>query len=163
MNAYDLDVHLNIHVGESDPLGENAVCGLDYFETSIQNSLYEKVQRTARPRGGKIDFDQPGKLVGDWIVPGNMGTDLMLAFVYDVNDPTQVRISIGGTLATGAGLYGIDGNAPDPATISTASGLIVYYLQEVIHGGYNQNPGNFTLLVKMLGDEQIEVEAFSPV
>lgn len=83
---------------ESDPLGAHAVCALDYFETSIQNSLCEKVQRTVEPRGGKIDFDQPSKLVGDWIVPRNLEPDSMLAFVYDVNDPTQLRISIGGNL-----------------------------------------------------------------
>ena len=164
MGAINLDVNLNLIYPNGYPVSTtHAVCPLDYFEKSIQDSLYSKVQRTAEPRGGKIDFDQSGRLVGNWF-SGEM-RDILIAFVYDVNDPTQVRISIGGTggtPGTGAGLFGIAGNALDPATISVTSGSVVYTLQEIIPG-YNQNPGTYTLLVKMLDDERIQVEAFPDV
>jgi hypothetical protein len=157
MYATNLEVYLTgfIHP-EHQPLDENhRVSALDYFEKSIQESLYNKVKRTAEPRGGKFDFDQPGRLVGDWLTGEKWEWAGQLAFVYDVDDPTQVRITVGGTLATGVGVFSIDNDAPDPATISTASGLVVYHLQ-----GVWENLGTYTLLVKMLDDERIEVEAF---
>jgi hypothetical protein len=162
MYATNLEVFLPgfIYPEHQPPNEIHRVSALDYFEKSLQESLYNKVKRTAEPRGGKIDFDQPGRLVGDWFAGTNDPSKVwewasQLAFVYDVDDPTQVRITVGGTLATGVGVFSIDNNAPDPATISTASGLAVYHLQ-----GVWENSGNYTLLVKMLDDERIEVEAF---
>ena len=50
-----------------------------------------------------------------------------LAFVRDVDDPSLIRISIGGTIGM-SGLYSLGGGALDPATITPASGRVVYRL-----------------------------------
>lgn len=50
-----------------------------------------------------------------------------LSVVYDYIDPSQVRVSIGDFGGTEA-QYGVKGNAPDPAEVSVASGVVMYEL-----------------------------------
>ncbi|MBK7594526.1 MAG: hypothetical protein IPJ11_04595 [Gemmatimonadetes bacterium] len=75
-------------------------------------------------------------MVGNWFeesVPvdqtasGPAGWPKSLAFVFDEVDPRVVRISIGGTVAP-PGIWGIPADAPAPATVSVASGLVAYRL-----------------------------------
>ena len=42
----------------------------DYFEEPLRTKLLEKNLRTAEPRGGKVDFDIDGRLVGNWFLEG---------------------------------------------------------------------------------------------
>jgi len=87
MWAIDENVTLNFIHPEKYSYAAHAVCPLDYFEDNLKAALYQKVSRTAEPRGGKIDFDQPGKLVGNWFLENITdplgGWEKHLAFVYD--------------------------------------------------------------------------------
>jgi hypothetical protein len=96
---------------------------------------YAKVERSVRDKDGKIDFDVPGCLVGNWFLEGLVvhasmrGTpsvwEKQLAFVYDVRQANAIRISIGGAIAP-AGAYRVAAGAPDPATVSPAAGKVRY-------------------------------------
>ncbi|TRZ99268.1 MAG: hypothetical protein D4R84_02290 [Rhodocyclaceae bacterium] len=77
----------------------------------------------------------------------------MTRFAYDWFNRAP-RISIGGTISP-AGVLAIRNDAPDPATVSTSSGLV----------GYPGSPrfgqiGEGWMLVQMLADERIRVEYF---
>ena len=150
----------------------------DYFEEPPRTLLLEKNLRTAEPRGGKIDFDIDGRLVGIWFQEGTgYGEGQALAFAYDYLDPTQIRISVGGLVERRG--WGVRGNAPDPADVTPASGLIMY---EITGTGWvvaatgeewpegSPHPGSElkgvngesrgSLLVQMLGDRRVKVEVF---
>ena len=157
----------------------NTVSPFDYFEEPLRTELREKSLRAAEPRGGRIDFDIDGRLVGNWFLEGTEHHDeaKMLAFAYDYLDPTQIRISLAGFVERRG--WGVHGNAPDPAGITTESGLIRY---EITGTGWvvaatgetwpegSSHPGSElrgvngdsrgTLLVEMLGDRRIKIEVF---
>jgi len=160
MWAIDENVKLNFIHPEKYSYAANAVCPLDYFEDNLKATLYQKVSRTAEPRGGKIDFDQPGKLVGNWFLENITdplgGWGKHLAFVYDRDDPSQIRVSVGGTLSILVGVYQIDGNSPDPAEVSAENGIIVYRLR----GTTNWQGETATILAQVVDNEKIKVEGF---
>ena len=136
-------------------------CGdpYQYFTEAIRESLLIRNPRTIEPRGGKIDFDKTGALSGNWFlegtpIPHSSGIDYMenhLAFVYDMFDPTQIRIAAGGTLVLTPFVCSIVGNAPDPANVTLESGIIAYDLNT-----FTPN----TLLVQLLDSLTIKVEVF---
>ena len=151
----------------------------DYFEEPLRSRLLEKNLRATEPRGGKIDFDIDGRLVGNWFLEGTKGADEQrgLAFVYDYLDPTQIRISVSG-ISWRRG-WGVRGNAPDPADVTLASGLIKYEIMDtgwiVASTGetWSEGPGQpgselrgvnldsiGSLLVQMLEDRRIKIEVF---
>src|SRR3989338_3884184 len=132
---------------DGEPWKMHAVPVFGYFSPALQSQIDLKNPRTVEPRGGKIDFDVPGKLVGNWFVEGTdyasskkieqyCGDYLCpywanhLSFVYDSVEPSQVRVSIGSDMGLGgdSGPYGVLGNSPDPKTISVASGIVKYEL-----------------------------------
>ena len=138
---------------------------IPYCEAGLAETLLKKLPRTAEPRWGKIDFDQPGKLVGNWILKGTSGDILaewkkQLAFVYDKYDPTQVRIAVGGVLnVPGEGkVYQVVGNSPDPAKVTPDSGLVVYRLRGLPEWG--EGGLTATIIVQMVDEETIKVEGF---
>lgn len=124
----------------------------DYYEGDLKLRMLEKNPRTAEPKGGKIDYDIDGRLVGNWFLDGTVdysggSSDQMcgnrpcpywtghLSIAYDHVDPSQIRISIGADVGIYEeqcricqSVYGVKGNGPDPAGISVASGLIKYDL-----------------------------------
>lgn len=137
-----------------------------YFTEPLRSQLYAKIYRApgASDRDGKIDVDVPGRLAGAWFdssVPktseaaGPNGWPKQLGFVYDLYDPSIVRISIGGTIAP-AGLWGIDDTAPRPVDVSTASGLVAYRLRYA----FQTNVSYGVMLVQMTSDTEIRVEVF---
>ena len=134
---------------------------LKYFSEPLRSRLYAKEQGSGGD--GKIDFDQSGKLVGNWFhetlsVPESPNVESgprHLAFVRDVNQPAAVRISIGGTL-TVPGVWGIPADAPDPAGVTPGSGLVTYRLL-FIEG--NTQAG--VMLVQMIDAARIKVETFA--
>ena len=143
--------------------------------------------RTAEPRGGKIDFDIDGRLVGNWFLEGTVdyrGSGPLsipdhwnghLSIVYDHDDPAQIRISIGANTGINeepcsvcAGTYGVRVTAPDPATISVDSGLVKYELLGRLQFGdprvRTMNDERNILrvfLVQMVDDQTIRVEVVS--
>lgn len=131
--------------------GENwrihSVPAFDYFEQPLKSNILAKNPRTAEPRGGKIDFDIEGKLIGNWFQKGTGGFrndkvepkqcgnwpcpywDGHLALVYDYIDPAQLRVSVGfNTGMSGRTPFGVKGNAPDFKDTGVAEGLVKYEL-----------------------------------
>ncbi|MFQ5974970.1 MAG: hypothetical protein ACE5J5_01455 [Candidatus Hydrothermarchaeales archaeon] len=125
----------------------HAVAPFDYFEEPYRTQLYDKIPRTAEPRGGKINFDIDGKLVGNWFEKGTNGLkglntergtcgewvcnywDGHLAIVYDFIEPEKIRINLGRSFdLEEKGPYGVKGNSPDPADIGIEDGLVKYEL-----------------------------------
>lgn len=167
----------------------------DYFEEPVRSQLLEKNPRKAAPYGGKIDYDIKGRLVGNWFLEGTVDYSAgglkeqskfcgnrpcpywngHLAIAYDHIDPEQIRISIGGETGIPRdacnicqAVYGVKGNAPDPATIDAASGLVKYDLvarefidntgiREPTRNAEDQVLGEF--LAQVLDDTSIKVEA----
>jgi hypothetical protein len=114
---------------------------LKHFREPLRASLYARVRRAGSDKDGRIDFDEPGRLVGNWFLDG-LGErdscqpgawDQHLAFVRDVRDPAAVRIAIGGTLAR-AGVFAAPRDAPDPAQVSRRTGKVTYRLLDVRDG-----------------------------
>ena len=151
----------------------------DYFEEPLRTRLLEKNLRTAEPRGGRIDFDVDGRLVGNWFSEGTgfYSEQEAASFVYDYLDPTQIRISVGGLVQRRG--WGVRGNQPDPADVTPASGLIVYEITDTgwiiaatsetwpegsPHPGSELRGVNLdssgSLLVQMLEDHRIKIEVF---
>ena len=137
-----------------------------YFTEPLRSQLYAKIHRApgAADKDGKIDFDIPGKLVGAWYdssLPktnessGPNGWPKTLGFVYDMYDPSLVRISIGGTIAP-AGVFGIEDDAIRPENVSTASGLVTYRLRNAFQTSVTYG----VMLVQMTSDTEIRVEVF---
>ncbi|MDA1280834.1 MAG: hypothetical protein O3B95_12505 [Chloroflexi bacterium] len=119
-----------------------------YFPEDIRTSLLSKMLRQAEPRAGKIDYDVDGTLSGNWFQQGTAGYggvepskywDGHLAIVPDALDPSQWRFSIGnfsGELGN-ARQFGIQGNSPDPLSVTAESGLIKYELSYSSHFARN--------------------------
>lgn len=150
----------------------HTVSPLALFAEPLSSQLLAKVAREGADKHGKIDFDQPGKLAGNWFhhtlspeesqrgEPGIWARHL--AFVYDVGQPKAVRISIGGTVAP-AGVYAVPPGAPDPAGVGMGAGLVKYPLlpppQDPPQAGEFSTPVGI-LLVQLAGDNQLKVEFF---
>ncbi|MBI4017399.1 MAG: hypothetical protein HY366_00450 [Candidatus Aenigmarchaeota archaeon] len=110
----------------------------DYFKEPLRSELLAKNLRQVEPRGGKIDYDIEGRLVGNWFrdgigYPRNYVRDSWknhLSFVYDPVDPSHVIVSIG-DYGGEPKQFGVKDNAPDPASISASTGLVRYELQQL--------------------------------
>jgi hypothetical protein len=137
-----------------------------YFTEPLRSQLYARIRRvpSAPDRDGKIDYDVPGHLVGSWFeqslpktveTSGPDGWPKSLAFAYDFNDPSLVRVSIGGTIAT-PGLWTIPDDAPRPETVTMANGIVAYRLMYT--GSTNVQSG--LMLVEMQAPDRIRVEVF---
>jgi len=170
MCAYDKNTSHFIHP-EKHGLSSHAISPIDNFNEDLKNQLYQKVKRTKEPRGGKVDFDIKGKLVGIWLLEGTTGdsedgSNNYLSFVYDVYDPQYLRVSLGMNL--GGFLARVKGNGPDFKDIDINSGKVVYKLIPVKEGdeffGESQQSESDivtnTLLVQMVNEEKIKVEVF---
>ena len=133
---------------------------LKYFEEPLRSQLYSRVQRIGGDLDGKIDYDVPGRLSGNWFEDAP-GSTFSTSFVYDTYDPSQVRISIW-TFISGAGFSGAFAIAPGdplPRGVSPASGIVRYSLIQARTG----LPQPFTtpvnrLLVQMIDDRRIQIE-----
>lgn len=160
---------------------------IDYCASALK-SLYSPlifnpddnpiVTRETTPLGGKIDFDQSGKLCGNWFhnsiisaEAANNEYNKQLAFVYDQYDPSKLRVSFGGpegaigssTVSTPLGIwvtvYQIINNTPDPATVNAASGETVYLLRGLPIN--NEQTIEATLLVQLIDNQTLSIEGFS--
>ena len=143
-----------------------AVDPYSYFAEPLRSQILAKSPRTAEPRGGRIDYDIDGRLVGSWFLEGTVdysggSTPTFcgnrpcpywtghLSIAYDHIDPGQIRISIGADVGIGEeqcrvcdSVYGVLGNSPDHAGISPGSGMVKYGLVAREHTGeYRGIPG----------------------
>ena len=113
----------------------HAESALKYFEEPLRSTLYSKVDRVGGDKDGKIDFDSPGHLAGNWFLEGLPVSESsifgagskQLAFVRDVNDPSAVRVSLGGALGV-TGVFAVQSSAPDPSIVTTSTGAMMYRL-----------------------------------
>ena len=130
-----------------------------YFAEPLRSQILAKSPRTAEPRGGRIDYDIDGRLVGSWFLEGTVdysggSTPTFrgnrpcpywtghLSIAYDHINPGQIRISIGADVGIGEeqcrvcdSVYGVLGNSPDHAGISPGSGMVKYGLVAREHTG----------------------------
>lgn len=114
---------LNPDQYKNEPWKIHTVDPFDYFADSISKELLTKVVRQASPRGGKIDYDIPGRLVGNWFKDGydpmNMNGrfwDGQLTIAYNSYDSSQIFISIGNFNGKSA-QFAVLGNSPDPKDV----------------------------------------------
>ncbi len=126
---------------EREPWKIHTVDPFAYFTAPLRTELLKKNPRTAEPRGGKIDYDISGKLIGNWFEKGTngyMGEDPKrswaghIAFLPDYIDPSQVRISLG-TFDGRSQQFAPKGNGPDPATVGSKTGMVAYELQKYLY------------------------------
>ena len=162
---------------------------LIFFDEKTKNQILSKNLRRVEPRGGKIDYDIDGRLVGNWFQSGTGGYGGTprhrgeywkghLAFVYDHIDPSYIRVSVGNYDGQ-AKQFALKGNSPDPATVSVATGLVkmelvpwTYYNRRT---GRDWDPSKWegdlgvrnhernvfgTVLVQMIGERKVKFEAF---
>ncbi len=192
-NSFDFSVHdeevtlsgFVVPGHYTEPWKIHTVDMFDHFVEPIRSQLLAKNVRQAEPRGGKIDYDIDGRLVGNWFVEntggyGGTGTGDYwmghLTFAYDGLEPSMVIISTG-NYSNEAKQYAVKGNAPDPATISVASGLVKYELVSFdyvtsegqiwnrisfakITGSVRSDYAEGVILVQMIEDRKIKVEVF---
>ena len=122
---------------DRDPWKMHTVDPFDYVEEPLKSQLLALNPRKAAPRGGQIDYDIDGRLVGNWYQEGtgdyagmNRRLDYWvghLALVYHHIDPQIVVISIG-DYDGAARQFWVKGNSPDPATIGPQDGVVKYEL-----------------------------------
>lgn len=138
---------------------------MTFYEEPLRSRLYARVQRVGSDLDGRFAFDEPGRLVGNWFLEGTPVGDSAgasawpkhLAFVYDVYDPSRVRVAIGGTLPI-VGAFAVASNGPDPRTITPDSGKVVYRL--LMAGGPGDAPGQqrAVMAVQMLDGATLSVD-----
>jgi hypothetical protein len=137
---------------------ENTDVWLKYFVEPLRSQLRAKVQRIGPEQDGKIDYDIPGRLSGNWFTADS----IPLVFIYEPYDPTRVLIGVsGGLLRTGS--FSITAADPLPRDVSVATGLVRYTLTAGRPSGPIPIPTVPTarMLVQMLGDQRVRVEMFA--
>lgn len=137
-----------------------------YFTPVLAAFYYARVRvfdGVPADKDGRIDWGVPNRLAGDWFHASLAGASFSastgtsdgwgksLAFVYDWYDRSP-RISIGGVITTPRVVTPARTD-PDPATVSTASGLVTYHSNDKFSG----QPIAW-VLVQMLANDRIKVE-----
>ncbi len=160
----------------------------EYFADPLKSQLLAINTRKVAPYSGKIDYDQPGKLIGNWFLEGTAGYagdgsktgsnnhgywDGHLAIFYYAIDGKTVSISVGKFGADGQPTaFAAKSSTPDPATVSVATGMVKYELigqpQGVSVDGpaqqqaVNPNPPvQGVALFQVLDGEKLKVEFFA--
>jgi hypothetical protein len=130
---------------------------LKYFDEPLRSLLYGKVRRLGPDLDGKIDYDIPGRLSGNWFLTASIS----LSFAYDTYDPARVVVSVSGGLSQ-TGIFSIAAADPLPRDVSVASGVVRYTLAAWGETGPRVRSGVPTarMLVQMLDDQRIRVELF---
>lgn len=132
---------------------------LKYFEEPLRSQLYARVERLGSEKDGRIDFDVPGRLSGNWFIGG---VQAVLSFAYDTYDPSQVRIST--ARGNPQGVFSIAAGDPLPREVSPSSGIVRYTLKRAITGRprftFADSGVIGYMLVQMTDDMRIRMEMF---
>ncbi len=156
----------------------------DYFTPDLRKRLEALSLRTVEPRAGRFAYDIDGRLSGNWFLEGSNGYGGStpdrywaghLSFAFDHIDPSTIIVSIG-TFDGRSAQFAVLGNAPDPAAVSAATGLVVYDLvawDYLVAGerwdrrshatGIEAVPDNVVqgaIAVQLTGDRTLLVEVF---
>lgn len=133
----------SLYNGESWKL--HTVSPFDLYTGDLKKSLEAKSLRTVAPLGGKIDYDLPGKLIGNWFrqgsggytgnndSPGGRYWDGHLSVVPDYIDPTSTIVSIGNW--TGSAQQFVVSGSADPSKIAGKDGMVKYELKKFSYVG----------------------------
>ncbi len=197
--GFDFSVH-NLDVvlpGFVDPVSYSVedwkIHTVDMFEPfaePLRSQLLAFNPRQVEPRGGKIDYDIEGKLIGNWFVEGSGGYrgrpeynrmtgywKTHAAFVPDAYDPSYFIVSLG-DFEGEARQFGTKINSPNPASVGVGTGIVKY---ELVKWGYKTDTGvdwdrgHFarvtdayaqsevfgTVLVQMVGERKLKLEVFA--
>jgi hypothetical protein len=111
---------------------------LEFFDEPLKSKLLALNPRKVAPFGGKIDHDVDGRLIGNWFREGSGGYPGdrrdprgywmgHLAFAPHHIDPSKFIVSIGDYDGRPRQWW-VKGNAPDPAKVSEADGVVKYEL-----------------------------------
>jgi hypothetical protein len=159
-----------------DPWKPHVVDPFEYLDEPLKSQLLKLNPRKAEPRGGKIDHDAEGKLVGNWYREGSggyAGADRRLdywvghlALGYHHIDPTKLIVSLGDFEGKPRQFW-VKGNDPDPATVGEKDGEVKY---ELVYGaidnsgrpydGIDTKKVHGVLLVQVLPNQKLQVEVF---
>ncbi|HKX72681.1 MAG TPA: hypothetical protein VJM32_01565 [Candidatus Saccharimonadales bacterium] len=129
----------------------HTVSPYDLYTGDLKKQLEAKSTRTIPPIGGKIDYDQPGKLVGNWFREGTNGYaggqqqgdgggrywDGHLAVVPDYINPSYTIVSIGNWTGN-AKQFLVKGDV-DPSKIGSGT-PVKYELTQFSYAGPNNQP-----------------------
>lgn len=169
---YDERVHLTGFVNSARyPRSTiQTVSPLALFAEPLRTQLYRKATRQGSDKDGRIDWDGPGRLLGNWfhesldVADSSRGDARVrarqLAFVYDVQNPQAQRLSVGGTVAP-VGLYEIQPGAPDPIEVTRASGAVSYRVRKLERApGKAGDADSGVFLVELISDHELRIEYF---
>ncbi|HSX52971.1 MAG TPA: hypothetical protein VLF90_01205 [Patescibacteria group bacterium] len=153
-----------------------------YFKDPMKSEMLAKNPRTFEPRGGKIDYDIDGKLIGNWFQTGTNGYagagqrvvdssgqgywSSHLAIVPDAIHQGVTDISFGDYQGKATQFNAIAGS-PDPASIGQANGMVKYELTGYAPsssptGGVAMTSTQVmgTVLFQLTGTRKLTMEAF---
>lgn len=132
-----------LYEGESWKI--HTVSPFDLYKEPLKSQLEAKSLRTVAPIGGKIDYDQAGKLIGNWFREGSGGYsgqnnassggrywDGHLTIAPDYIDPASTYVSIGNWTNDKAMQFTVKG-AVDPAAVDPAAGIVKFELIRMSH------------------------------
>lgn len=150
----------------------------DYFDEPLKSRLLALNIRKSSPPFGKIDYDVPGKLVGNWFREGSGGYPGdrrdprgywmgHLAFAYHPVEKAQIVVSIG-DFDGRPRQFAVVGNAPDPASIGADDGVVKF---ELVFAPFNSNGDKIelpphmrgtqgVLLAQLVEDRKLKIEVF---
>ncbi len=150
---------------------------LDYFREPVLSRILEVTPRQIPPRGGKIDYDIEGRIIGNWFLEGTTSYiqwSRQLAIVYSHIWGDRITIADGSPMRDVPGIEGpgapdvwwVKGNSPLPETVGVGSGIVKYTLISGKDlrdtGEYNDElqPVRGIMLVEMIDPGRIRVEVF---
>ncbi|OGY55513.1 MAG: hypothetical protein A2912_05820 [Candidatus Buchananbacteria bacterium RIFCSPLOWO2_01_FULL_40_23b] len=156
---------------DAEPFKLHTVDMFDVFVEPLRTELLARNVRQAQPRGGKIDYDIDGKLVGNWFEEwtnayfGKKEFNRLLgywqthaAFAYDALDPSLVVVSLG-DFGGEARQFAVKGNSPNPATVGVGSGVVTYELVKYDYkteSGENWDRWHFAKIGKAYAGNEVQ-------
>jgi hypothetical protein len=166
-----------------EPWKIHTVDPYNYFSEPVKSELLSKTLRTSIPIAGKIDYDVPGALAGNWFEVNSNGyagntepywrTHVSVA--YDHFDPSIVTISLGDFNGESKQFF-VTGNLPDPKDVTVSKGLVKYELVERVYTsngeiwnrhdfvpqlqGFTDNSVKGVVLIQVFEGEKMKLEIF---
>ncbi len=167
LGAIDETLTLSGFANPARYAGQTAYCGkpFQYFTNKLKTQLYPLIDREGTDKDGRIDIDIAGKLTGNWFLDGSVfytdgpdGWDKELSFAFDIQHPSVVLVSIGGTIGM-VGKWTIQPGAILPSEVGVANGKVAYLLYSA--GGISADPiQRGLMIVQMIDEKHIKVETF---
>jgi hypothetical protein len=154
---------------------------LNYYDATLRSQLANKIFRTGEPKGGKVDYDVKGKLIGNWYLKTKRPENIFVNhFVIAYDHIYSSRVSLADGYAKyvekndiGAFRYWVKGNAPKPEDIGVGvrvkyEGFVfvpwtfsggTYHLRDISNVDTDDEI-LATYLMELTGPEELKVEMF---